>query len=118
VEQLRLIFDEYRRMSGQSMQEAIQTEFSGDLRNAMLTIVKSAINRAQYYAEKLEGTMTKGLRFDDYTVIRIIVTRCEIDLDEIKAEYLKIFHKTLYHQVQTKISGDYRSSMLALIGTP
>lgn len=40
VEQLRLIFDEYRRMSGQSMQEAIQTEFSGDLRNAMLTIGK------------------------------------------------------------------------------
>jgi len=38
VEQLRIIFDEYRRMSGQSMQESIQTEFSGDLRNAMLTI--------------------------------------------------------------------------------
>ncbi|XP_021951892.1 annexin B10 [Folsomia candida] len=117
VEQLRVIFDEYRRMSGQSMQEAIQTEFSGDLRNAMLTIVKSAINRAQYYAEKLESAM-KGLRFDDDTIIRIIVSRCEIDLDEIKGEYLKIYHKTLYHSIQTRISGDYRTAMLALIGTP
>lgn len=79
--------------------------------------MKSAINRAQYYAEKLESAM-KGLRFDDDTIIRIIVSRCEIDLDEIKGEYLKIYHKTLYHSIQTRISGDYRTAMLALIGTP
>jgi annexin A7/11 len=70
VEQLRVIFDEYRVISGQSIQEAIQTEFSGDVKNAMLCIAKSAINRAQYYAEKLEAAM-KGLRFDDDTIIRI-----------------------------------------------
>jgi hypothetical protein len=47
-----------------------------------------------------------------------VVSRCEIDLDEIKSEYLKIFHKTLYHSIQTRISGDYRTAMLTLIGTP
>lgn len=43
--QLRLIFDEYRKISGQSMEEAITTEFSGDLRNAMLTIGKTQFNK-------------------------------------------------------------------------
>ncbi|CAL8104891.1 unnamed protein product [Orchesella dallaii] len=115
--QLRLIFDEYRKISGQSMEEAITTEFSGDLRNAMLTIVKCAINRSQYYAEKLESAM-RGLRFDDYSLIRIIVSRCEIDLGSIKNEYLKIYHKTLYHQIQMGTSGEYRNALLALLGDP
>lgn len=79
--------------------------------------VKCAINRSQYYAEKLESAM-RGLRFDDYSIIRIIVTRSEIDLGAIKTEYLKIYHKTLYHQIQMGTSGDYRNALLALLGEP
>jgi len=79
--------------------------------------VKCAINRSQYYAEKLESAM-RGLRFDDYTLIRIIVSRCEIDLGSIKNEYLKIYHKTLYHQVQMGTSGEYRNALLAILGDP
>jgi len=79
--------------------------------------VKCAINKAQYYAERVEQAM-KGLRFDDETIIRIVITRCEIDLGHIKDEYLKIYHKTLYHAIQMGTSGDYRNAMLALMGEP
>ena len=37
----------------------------------------------------------KGLGTDDTTLIRVIVTRTEIDMQYIKAEYLKKYKKTL-----------------------
>lgn len=36
--QLRLIFDEYRKISGKTIEQAVKSEFSGDLQTAIETI--------------------------------------------------------------------------------
>lgn len=36
--QLRVIFDEYRKISGKTIEQAIKSEFSGDLLTAIETI--------------------------------------------------------------------------------
>jgi hypothetical protein len=58
----------------------------------------------------------KGLGTDDTTLIRIIVTRAEIDMQYIKAEYLKKYRKTLNDAVHSETSGNYRAFLLALLG--
>lgn len=36
--QLYVIFDEYRKLSGKTIEQAVEAEFSGDLRDAIMTI--------------------------------------------------------------------------------
>ncbi len=79
--------------------------------------MRAAINKSQFYAETLEAALKK-FRRDDTTLIRVIVSRSEIDLESIKEEYLKLYHKTLYNALRTELSGTYREIMLSLLGTP
>jgi annexin A7/11 len=116
-DQLCLIFDEYRLISGISMQEAIKSTFSGDLQYAYLAIVRSAIDKSQYYAETIEAALRK-MRRDDGLLIRVFVSRAEIDLESIKDQYLKIYHKTLYNAIRTETKGLYQEILLALLASP
>lgn len=58
----------------------------------------------------------KGLGTDDTKLIRVIVTRTEIDLQYIKSEYLKKYKKTLNDAVHSETSGHYRAFLLSLLG--
>ncbi|VDP83898.1 unnamed protein product [Schistosoma mattheei] len=51
-------------------------------------------NKPKYFAEKLEKSM-KRLGTDNRTLIRIIVSRCEVDLGIIKKEFSSLTGKTL-----------------------
>ncbi|XP_046650091.1 annexin A4-like isoform X1 [Daphnia pulicaria] len=110
-----LIFHEYQRISGKSIEETLKSQTSGVLLNSLLTIVKSVNNRALYFAERLHRAM-KGLGTDDNSLIRIIVSRCEIDLLNIMFEYERIYGKTLFSAVKEETSGYYRRSLLTIIG--
>jgi annexin D len=58
----------------------------------------------------------KGLGTDDKTLIRVVVTRTEIDMLYIKAEYHKKYKKTLAEAIQSETSGNYRAFLLSLVG--
>ena len=58
----------------------------------------------------------KGLGIDDTTLIRVIVTRTEIDMQSIKAEYQKKYKKSLNDAVHSETSGHYRSFLISLLG--
>jgi len=98
----------------------MKSEMSGELLNGLLAMVKTVHNRPAYFAERLHAAM-KGIGTDDDALIRIIVSRCEIDLANIKYEYERAHGKTLLSVVKDEeeggeTSGDYRRALLALIG--
>jgi annexin A7/11 len=70
-----------------------------ELQNFVLSTVKIIRNRPAFFAERLELAM-KGLGTDDDALIRIIVSRCEIDLVNTKVEYERVYHKTLHSSVE------------------
>uniref|UniRef100_K1RGT2 Annexin n=3 Tax=Magallana TaxID=2171616 RepID=K1RGT2_MAGGI len=57
----------------------------------------------------------KGLGTDDRTLIRIIITRAEVDMVQIKQEFQKQFGKSLDGFIRDDTSGDYRKVLLALV---
>ncbi|KAF8398883.1 hypothetical protein HHK36_014747 [Tetracentron sinense] len=106
----------YRSMYGNSLKKAIKRETSGNFKIALLTIVQCAENPGKYFAKMLYKAM-KGLGTNDSTLIRIVVTRTEIDMQYIKAEYQKKYRKTLVDAVHSETSGHYRSFLLSLLGS-
>lgn len=113
--QLRLVFHEYKKMTGQSIIKTIKKEFSGNLRDGLLAVAKIVINPASYFAQELQASM-KGLGTDDKALIRILVSRSEIDLENVKAEFLKKYGETLANWVEDDTSGDYKKLLLKIIG--
>ncbi|KAD4384201.1 hypothetical protein E3N88_24369 [Mikania micrantha] len=105
----------YHDMYGGSLKKAIKKETSGLFEHALLTILQCAENPAKYFAKVLYKAM-KGLGTDDTTLIRVIVTRTEIDMQYIKAEYHKKYKKSLNDAVQSETSGHYQSFLLSLLG--
>lgn len=113
AEHLRRVFDAYMKLSGYQIEESIQRETSGGLRQVLLAIVKCARSVPAYFAECLYNSM-KGAGTDDATLIRIMVSRSEIDLLDIRAEFRKSFATSLHNMIKNDTSGDYRKTLLLL----
>uniref|UniRef100_A0A6M2EVD4 Annexin n=1 Tax=Populus davidiana TaxID=266767 RepID=A0A6M2EVD4_9ROSI len=105
----------YHDMYGNSLKKVIKKETSGHFEHALKTILLCSENPANYFAKVLHRAM-KGMGTNDTALIRVIVTRTEIDMHYIKAEYLKKYKKTLNDAVHTETSGHYRAFLLALLG--
>jgi len=65
----------------------------------MMLLVNTLTHRPCYFAERLQAAM-KGWGTDDDALVRLIVSRCEIDLANIKAEYERMYSRTLYSDVK------------------
>ncbi|NWW73175.1 ANXA7 protein, partial [Climacteris rufus] len=77
--------------------------------------VQCALNRPAFFAERLYHSM-KGAGTDDSTLIRIVVTRSEIDLVQVKQMFTQMYQKTLATMIASDTSGDYRKLLLAIVG--
>uniref|UniRef100_A0A8C5P4Q4 Annexin n=1 Tax=Jaculus jaculus TaxID=51337 RepID=A0A8C5P4Q4_JACJA len=99
---------------GKDLEETIKEETSGDLQKAYLTLVRCAKDREGYFADRLYKSM-KGVGTDEETLIRIIVTRAEVDLQGIKAKFQEKHQKSLSDMVRSDTSGDFQKLLLALL---
>ncbi|XP_041815786.1 annexin A4 [Chelmon rostratus] len=109
------VFEEYQKISGRDIEDSIKREMSGCLEDVFLAIVKCIRNKPTFFAERLYKSM-KGLGTTDSVLIRIMVARAEIDMLDIKAQFLKMYGKTLYSFIKGDTSGDYRKILLELCG--
>ncbi|XP_018376221.1 PREDICTED: annexin B9-like isoform X1 [Trachymyrmex cornetzi] len=114
--QLRQIFQEYHNITGHDIEDAIENEFSGDIKKGLLAIVKCVKNRAGFFAEQLCKSM-KGIGTDDNRLIRLVVTRCEVDMGEIKNDFGHRYKESLEDFISGDCSGHYKKCLLALVQT-
>uniref|UniRef100_A0A672R9D1 Annexin n=1 Tax=Sinocyclocheilus grahami TaxID=75366 RepID=A0A672R9D1_SINGR len=83
--------------------------------NSNSLLVKCIKNTPAYFAERLYKAM-KGAGTKDRTLMRIMVTRSEVDMLDIRQEYLKNYGKSLYTAISGDTSGDYKKLLLKLCG--
>uniref|UniRef100_A0A6Q2XTU2 Annexin n=1 Tax=Esox lucius TaxID=8010 RepID=A0A6Q2XTU2_ESOLU len=95
------VFQEYKKISGREIEDSIKREMSGTLEEVFLAIVKCLRNKPGFFAERLYKSM-KGLGTTDTVLIRIMVARAEIDMLDIKAEFLKAYGKTLHSFIKVR----------------
>jgi len=112
--QLRATIHAYKKQTGQDMVTVIEKEMSKDLKRAYLTLVRYILDPTTYYVDVLYQSM-KGAGTDDTTLIRTVLSRCEIDLGDIKKRYERLHQKTLDKAIKSETSGDYRKIMLEIV---
>ncbi|XP_006013315.1 annexin A3 [Latimeria chalumnae] len=115
IPQLKKTFDEYKILSNKAIEESIKSEMSGHLEDLLLAIVQCVRNTPAFFAEKLYNSM-KGAGTDETTLTRIMVSRSEIDLLDIRAEYKKMYGCSVYSSIQSETSGDYMKTLLKICG--
>ncbi|VDL18983.1 unnamed protein product [Hymenolepis diminuta] len=112
-EELVAIAAVYLEAVGSDLFTAIEKETSGDYRDALLTVLKTALNRERFYAEVLYKSM-KGLGTHDEDLVRMIMAHCNTDLGRIKEEFLQMYDMQLEDMVKDDTSGDQRRFLLAI----
>ncbi|XP_044150831.1 annexin A13 [Bufo gargarizans] len=112
--QLQATFKAYEILHGKNIEDAIKSETSGNLKKAYLTIVQCTKDCQGYFAKKLNKAM-KGAGTDEDALIRILVTRAEIDLETIKQKYQELYKKSLAEAIKSDTSGDFGRLLVALL---
>ncbi|CAK9865420.1 unnamed protein product [Sphagnum jensenii] len=113
--QLSTTLQFYLRTFGHDLEKVIKKETAGNFQTALLTVMECTCYPAQFFAKELYQSM-KGLGTDDYTLIRVVVTRAETDMQYIKTEFSSIYKKTLEQMISGDTSGNYRLFLLTLVG--
>ncbi len=111
---LRAMNKSYMKMTGKGLIEVVESEFSGDVKVLLTTILHSHVNPADYYAERIYKAC-KGWGTCDSMLMRAFVTMDEVFMPEIKTIYKSKYGMNLNEQIQDEISGDYQRMILALV---
>ena len=69
---------------------------------------------AEYSARELRKAM-KGIATDEETILEIICTKTNAQLEEIKETYTEIFDRDLESDLESEIRGDFKCLMIACL---
>ncbi|KAK2904455.1 hypothetical protein Q8A73_011112 [Channa argus] len=115
AEHLRRVFDAYKKLYGSDIEDSITGETTGNLENLLEAVVKCARSVPEYFAEGLYKSMRRA-GTDDDTLMRIMVSRSEVDMLDIRASFKKKYGVSLYTTIQEDTNGDYQKALLYLCG--
>ena len=111
--ELALIARHYHKISGKTILQAIDKEFGGNMKKLLNTIVYAIISPSEYFATRVKAAM-KGFGTNDQLLIRILVTRDEIDMPQIKQYYKQLYGKDMIEDIKSDCSGDYERLLVEL----
>ena len=111
--QLAGIAAQYQALSGKSLYQVIDSEFSGNAKKALNSILLATINPSEYFARRINDSM-KGIGTRDAMLIRLLISRDEVDMPQIKNIYRHLFGKDMIEAIKSDTSGDYRKLLVEL----
>ena len=111
--EIACIAREYHKISGHTILDGIDKEFSGNTKKALRSIVYALISPSEYFATRVQDAI-KGFGTNDHLLIRILITRDEIDMPQIKQYYKQLYGNDMVEDIKKDIGGDYRKLMIEL----
>ena len=112
-EELVLIGRYYLKKTGNNMLDVIDQKLSGKTKTLLREILFNNIIPQELYAEKVYLAI-KGLGTDNNLLNRVLVSRNEIDMDDIKEIYKQKYNVTMREDISGDTSGVYEKLCLFL----
>ncbi|KUF98694.1 ADP-ribosylation factor protein 8 [Phytophthora nicotianae] len=110
------INEAYVRKRKSDVVKAVKKEFSGDAEEALLFLVRMALEPLELISELFEKTM-KGFGTDEDALSATLV-RYHMILNDIRPVYKKKYGKELRDRIHGEVSGDYKKLLLAVFDAP
>ena len=109
--ELQLLIDIYQKKSGESLLASIDKEFSGDIKKTLKTIIYANTTPSEYFAQRVNEAITTS---NDELLMRILITRDEVDMPKIKECYKATYGKDMVESVKGATFGDYQNLLVEL----
>ncbi|PWY71721.1 Annexin [Aspergillus heteromorphus CBS 117.55] len=114
--ELRAINHAFSTRYNIQLDKHIEKEFSGHMKDALLHMLRTALDPAMHDAEQLEDCMKGMGTKDERLVIRVVRVHWNPQhLDQVKRAYRVRYGKDLIDRVRGETSGDYQRLMVALL---
>ena len=113
TQELQLLCQVYQQKAGESLLASIDKEFSGDIRKILKTIIYANTTPSEYFAQRVNEAITSGGKNDEL-LMRILITRDEVDMPQIKECYIKLYGKDMVDSVKQATLGDYKNLLVEL----
>ena len=107
-QELVLISQEYNKSTQKLITEMINEHFRGNAKNLLYAILKSKISPSEYYANILHESID-----DEDIILRVIISRAEIDLAQIKKYYSKLYESDIVKDIK-KDTHEYTNLLVAI----
>jgi hypothetical protein len=109
----------YSEITGKkkTLRGAVEGEFSFHSKQALLTILDYIHSPPEYFAKRINEAI-KGLGTNEKKLSRVLVSREEVDIPQIREKYFALFNKDMVVAIEKDTSGDYKKvcSLLASKG--
>lgn len=105
----------YHKQTGHTILHVINNEFSGEIKKILISIFYAVISPSEYFATRINKAV-KGLGTNYKLLIRVMVSRHEIDMPQIKQYYKQLYLKDMIEDIKGDISDDYRKILVKLAG--
>ncbi|KAJ4804798.1 Annexin D4 [Rhynchospora pubera] len=108
---LKKIFKYYKELHGKYLEE----DLSGDA--LLLQTVLCFDSPANYFSQVINDAFKEGAKhMEKEGLSRVMVSRSDVDMEEIKEAYAKLYGAKLSSVIAKKTHGCFRDSLLALAG--
>ena len=113
TQELQMLLDIYQKKANESLLVSIEKEFSGDVRKTLKTIIYANTTPSEYFAQRVHEAITAGGKKDEQ-LMRILITRDEVDMPKIKECFKKLYNKDMVESVKEATLGDYKNLLVEL----
>ncbi|KAJ8490876.1 hypothetical protein OPV22_012597 [Ensete ventricosum] len=113
--QLLATFNDYKNQFGNPINKDLKSDPKNEFLSVLRAIIR-CITCPERYLEKVIRLAINKMGTDEGALTRVITTRAEVDMKQIKELYYKRNNVTLYRSVKKDTTGDYEDFLLALIG--
>nr|CRZ25286.1 Bm10655 [Brugia malayi] len=111
--QLNTLTVEYATIAGRQIEQDIEKYFNGPAKKALLALIQYARNSNSYFADLLNSSLKNPSETRDGDLIRLIISRSEIDLATISEAYMKSYKKKLIEDIN-KECNDFHATLWQL----
>ena len=110
-QEMLIISKEYNKSTQKLITETIDKNFKGEVKRLLKAILIAKISPSEYYANLIYEAISGSL-LDECA--RLLVTRAEIDLNQIKKYYKKLYENDITEDIRSKDSNEYTNLLIEI----
>ncbi|XP_072169038.1 uncharacterized protein [Diadema setosum] len=110
---LREVLVQYDQLTNSELEKELRRSLIGDFQDAMICMVRCLNSCTQFMAERLHSSLMGEA--DDTTLMRIIITRSELDLPQIRRSYKRLYKMTLVESIEQRCTASFKQALIQMV---